>query len=118
MCTNCTGSGSDHCIACKYIKPFEHCVDHCYQMFYQDSNKICQGCHEQCSCSGPTSADCKACKNFKVYWEHTDNQHRVSKGDTVTIYVYIILINVTQVGSQFTIKHTVITYDTCCLANK
>ncbi|XP_063410960.1 epidermal growth factor receptor-like isoform X3 [Mytilus trossulus] len=78
MCTDCTGSGSAHCITCKYLKQFDYCVDKCYPIFYPDSNNICQGCHEQCrdSCYGPSAADCNSCKNFKVYWDDTENLHR------------------------------------------
>lgn len=91
MCNDCTGAGSAYCITCRFVKQFGYCVENCYPLFYPASNQMCQQCHEQCrgSCFGPSASDCKACLSFKVYWDDTDNPHRVSKVDKITICIYI-----------------------------
>lgn len=76
LCKDCTGSDAAHCITCRYYKQFDHCVDECQPFYYADMNGTCQNCDSQCreGCNGPTSSQCKACKNFKVISEDDENR--------------------------------------------
>ena len=71
----CTGPSPFECIAClnnSFVYPngSRKCVLNCnpnstMQLFYDDTNSICQRCDDRCSktggCSGPTASNCIGC---------------------------------------------------------
>nr|KAI8744868.1 epidermal growth factor receptor-like isoform X1 [Biomphalaria glabrata] len=70
LCENCTLAGPAHCDSCKFARHENVCESNCPSLYYMDSKtKDCFKCHEDCRgrCFGPSSSDCAACANFKVY---------------------------------------------------
>ncbi len=62
----------DHCNECAILKENGTCVDSCSANFYKNSHQECFPCHEEChSCSGPSAAECKSCRNFQILDERS-----------------------------------------------
>ena len=52
---------------CVFFKLGMDCVQSCPQGFYNDSEKICRKCHQECAgCVGPNSSDCLNCQHYKT----------------------------------------------------
>ncbi|BFZ21756.1 hypothetical protein BsWGS_24794 [Bradybaena similaris] len=69
-CISCFGPATQFCTKCKYFKDGKFCVKDCPNFKYGDPvTQLCEQCDPQCrtGCFGPTSADCIACANFKIY---------------------------------------------------
>ncbi|KAK3082662.1 hypothetical protein FSP39_001823 [Pinctada imbricata] len=74
MCDGCYEAGASQCMECRHVKQDELCAEKCVSYAYPDDDNICQPCNAQCSggCFGPTSADCNACLNKKIYLDKPD----------------------------------------------
>lgn len=69
-CLTCLDPTPQHCSECRYFRKDKYCVKTCPSFdFGNTQTKKCQSCHSECrtGCVGPTSADCLACANFKIY---------------------------------------------------
>ncbi|XP_055943820.1 epidermal growth factor receptor-like [Argiope bruennichi] len=69
-CKNCTAYGI-HITVCDCLKysAGEQCEDSCPRDHYPDNTNFhCVKCAEECrGCTGPTSTECQACRNYRVY---------------------------------------------------
>ncbi|XP_035219957.1 epidermal growth factor receptor-like isoform X2 [Stegodyphus dumicola] len=69
-CKNCTAYGI-HISVCDCLKysAGEQCEDTCPRDHYADNTNFhCLKCAEECrGCDGPSSTDCHACRNYRVY---------------------------------------------------
>ena len=68
--TSCSGPGPTQCDQCRDVSYNMECIESCPPNTYDDQNRICLQCHEQCNnCTGPTATECINCQNFSL----TDN---------------------------------------------
>ncbi|KAG8192328.1 hypothetical protein JTE90_002148 [Oedothorax gibbosus] len=70
QCKNCTAYGIHHTVCkCLHYLSGEQCEDTCPRdQFADEENQICIKCADECrGCRGPTTMDCMACRNFRVY---------------------------------------------------
>ena len=71
LCKRCNGYGfhEDVCQECKGFNQDQQCVQECGSDYFADlERKKCVPCSRECrGCNGPSSAQCKACKNYKIY---------------------------------------------------
>lgn len=78
-CKNCT-SYSIHVSVCEclHYSSGEQCEDRCQRDHFPDeANRRCLRCHDECrGCSGPTTAHCINCRNFRIY--DSENRTQVS----------------------------------------
>ena len=82
LCKKCTGFGfhKEVCDVCMNYIQNDQCVQKCSDGHYVNkANNTCLPCHSECrDCYGPTSNNCNACKNFKLY----KNQYDVGQNGT------------------------------------
>lgn len=82
-CKNCT-SYSIHVSVCEclHYSSGEQCEDRCQRDHFPDeANRRCLRCHDECrGCSGPTTAHCINCRNFRIY----DSENRTQFNCTAT----------------------------------
>merc|ERR1719210_3078144 len=75
QCKKCTGYGfhSEVCQVCHGYVQDEQCTAECSADHYVNAaNKTCLRCHSECrGCHGPTSLQCNACMNFRVYQDES-----------------------------------------------
>ncbi|CAL1544739.1 unnamed protein product [Lymnaea stagnalis] len=72
LCITCTAASTHNCEKCRYFRHDRHCVKECPSFYFANNvTNDCEMCHTECrgGCSGPTTADCKACSNFKIYFD-------------------------------------------------
>ena len=71
LCKRCNGYGfhEDVCQECKGFSQDQQCTQECGTDFFADAERRrCVPCARECrGCTGPSSAQCRACKNYKVY---------------------------------------------------
>lgn len=82
-CKNCT-SYSIHVSVCEclHYSSGEQCEDRCQRDHFPDeANRRCLRCHDECrGCTGPTTAHCINCRNFRIY----DSENRTQFNCTAT----------------------------------
>ncbi|GAB1602446.1 epidermal growth factor receptor-like isoform X2 [Argonauta hians] len=69
-CETCFREDNYSCEKCRNFRMHNQCIEKCPKSYYSDvEQKKCIECHNAClnECRGPTSSDCVACRNFKVY---------------------------------------------------
>lgn len=69
-CKNCTAYGIHNSVCeCLRYSADEQCEDECPRDHFADeSNHLCVKCAEECrGCTGPTTAHCISCRNYRVY---------------------------------------------------
>ena len=69
-CKRCTGYGfhKEVCLECKHLEQDEQCTEECSANHYIGPQNTCLACHDECrECRGPSSFECLACRNFKVF---------------------------------------------------
>jgi len=72
LCSQCRAYGFHMSVCeCKFYRKSEQCLETCPEDFYGDNNKkSCLPCSNECrGCSGPTSAYCFTCRNYRFYSE-------------------------------------------------
>lgn len=70
QCRNCSAYGIHYTVCnCMQYRSGEQCDDHCPRDHYADeTNQICIKCADECrGCRGPSTTDCIACRNYRVY---------------------------------------------------
>ncbi|XP_055938394.1 epidermal growth factor receptor-like isoform X1 [Argiope bruennichi] len=72
LCKNCTAYGIHYTVCkCLHYLSGEQCEEQCPRDHYaDDANQVCIKCADECrGCTGPTTMDCLACRNFRIYDE-------------------------------------------------
>lgn len=72
LCVTCTAASTLNCDVCRYFRHDRHCVGECPSFYFANNvTNDCEKCHSECrgGCTGPTTADCKACSNYKIYFD-------------------------------------------------
>ncbi|CAI9728992.1 epidermal growth factor receptor-like isoform X2 [Octopus vulgaris] len=69
-CETCFGEGNYSCKKCRNFEMQPYCTSKCSSNYFSDREQMkCIECHNEClnGCHGPTSSDCAACRNLKIY---------------------------------------------------
>jgi len=70
-CKKCNGFGfhEDVCQECKGFTQDQQCAPKCNTEYFADTERMkCVRCDDHCQgCYGPSSSQCKTCKNYRIY---------------------------------------------------
>ena len=65
--TSCNGPAPTQCHQCRSVSYMSECIESCPPNTYDDQNRTCLQCHEQCNdCTGPNASECINCQNFSL----------------------------------------------------